>query len=252
MKNEKKIKVIILAAGKGTRMKSELPKVLMKFNGKTLIKHILEKVRVSGVDQKPVIIVGYKKKLVKKELGNEYEYINQEKQLGTGHAVMIAEQVLRKNANHIVVLYGDHPLITPKTIKKLVSKHLASKTKITMATFLVPDFTNWRSVFYKNFSRIVRDEKGKIEKDVQFKDANDEEKKLLELNPCYFCFQADWLWKNLKKLNRNNAQKEYYLTDLVKIAMQEKNSIESINVNPLEALGVNSKEELEILEKLAP
>jgi bifunctional UDP-N-acetylglucosamine pyrophosphorylase/glucosamine-1-phosphate N-acetyltransferase len=86
---------------------------------------------------------------------------------------------------------------------------------------------------------------------VQFKDANDEEKKVKELNPCYFCFNAPWLWNNLKKLNTNNTQKEYYLTDLVKIAMQEKTGIESININPKEALGVNSKEELEILEKLS-
>ena len=251
MQKKAKTRIIILAGGKGTRMKSELPKVLTKFKNKTLIKHIIEKVSLSGVDPKPVVIIGYKKELVKKELGSKYQYVNQKKQLGTGHAVRVAEKILKNNAKHIVVLYGDHPLIDPKTIQKLVLKHSKSKAKITMATFVVPDFKDWRNIFYKNFSRIIRDKKKNIIKDVQFKDANDEERKTRELNPCYFCFDAKWLWKNLKKLKTNNAQKEYYLTDLVKIAMQKGEKIESININPKEALGVNSKEELEILEKLA-
>ena len=89
-----------------------------------------------------------------------------------------------------------------------------------------------------------------FEKYVQFKDATEKEKKVKELNPCYFCFDAPWLWENLKKLNTDNAQKEYYLTDLIKIAMKEKNKIQSINIDPHEALGINSKEELEMLEKL--
>ncbi len=251
MENKNKTRIIILAGGKGTRMKSELPKVLVKFQGKTLIKHILEKVSASGVDPKPIVITGYKKELVVAELGDTCEFVNQAEQLGTGHAVRMAEKILKNSAKNIIVLYGDHPLINPKTIKKLVAKHSNSKSKITMATFVVPDFENWRAVFYKNFSRIIRDKNKHITKDVQFKDANDEEKKIKELNPCYFCFDAKWLWKNLTKLNTNNAQKEYYLTDLVKIAMQEKTKIGSINIDPHEALGVNSKEELEVLEKLA-
>ena len=120
---------------------------------------------------KPVVIIGYKKELVKKELGSKYQYVNQKKQLGTGHAVRVAEKILKNNAKHIIVLYGDHPLINPKTIQKLVLKHSKSKAKITMATFMVPDFKDWRAIFYKNFSRIIRDKKRNIIKDVQFKDA---------------------------------------------------------------------------------
>ena len=249
-KKQGKTRIIILAGGKGTRMKSDLPKVLTNFKGKTLIRHILEKVNISGIDPKPIVVTGYKKELVMKELGDKCEYVNQEEQLGTGHAIMMAEKILKNKAVNVIVLYGDHPLIKPETIKKLVEKKLKSKSKIIMATFVVPDFKNWRNIFYKNFSRIVRDKNKNIIKDVQFKDTNDEEKKIKELNPCYFCFDSKWLWKNLKKLNTDNAQKEYYLTDLVKIAMQNKAKIESININPLEALGVNSKEELEILEKI--
>ena len=250
-KTDDTIRIVILAAGHGTRMKSELPKVLERVKGKPMIKYLLEAVRKSGIKSKPVIVVGYEKEKVIKELGSDYDYVIQEKQLGTGHAVMVAREILKNDADHVIVLYGDHPLVKPETIKKLREHHLKSKGKVTMATFTVTDFNDWHSIFYKNFSRIIRDKNGDIVKDVQFKDASDEEKKVRELNPCYFCFEAKWLWENLKKLNTDNAQKEYYLTDLVKIAMREKNKIESIEIDPHEALGINSKEELDILEKIA-
>jgi UDP-N-acetylglucosamine diphosphorylase/glucosamine-1-phosphate N-acetyltransferase len=249
MAKKERIKVIILAAGHGKRMKSELPKVLIPLHGKPLIAHILESVKKSGIGERPVIVVGQQRDLVMKTLGNDYEYVVQDQQLGTGHAVLIAQKTLENNADQIIVLYGDHPFINSLTIKKLVEKQLESKATITMATVNLPDFQDWREIFYANFSRIIRDKNGKIVKDVQFKDANEEERKVTEVNPCYFCFEAKWLWKNLQTLQTDNVQKEYYLTDLVKIAIQEKTKIESINIDPREALGANSKEELEILEK---
>ncbi|OGI68428.1 hypothetical protein A2738_00905 [Candidatus Nomurabacteria bacterium RIFCSPHIGHO2_01_FULL_42_15] len=246
-----KIKIVILAAGKGKRMQSALPKVLIPFKNKPLIFHVLDSVKKSGVDHRPTIVVGQQRELVMKTLGNDYNYIIQEDQKGTGHAVIIAQKTLENDADHIVVLYGDHPFVSPETIKKLVQKHLDSHGKITLATVKLPDFEDWRSVFAKSFSRIIRDENENIIKDVQYKDTTLEERKVTEVNPCYFCFEAKWLWEKLKTLNTNNAQKEYYLTDLVKIAMQEKIKIASINIDPKEALGVNSKEELEVLNNLA-
>jgi bifunctional UDP-N-acetylglucosamine pyrophosphorylase/glucosamine-1-phosphate N-acetyltransferase len=251
MPNKGKTRIVILAAGKGTRMKSELPKVLETVKGKPMIQYLLESIAKSGINSRPIIVVGYEKEKVIKTLGTAYDYVVQEKQLGTGHAVIMAQKILENKADQIIVLYGDHPLISPETIKQLEDTHLKSGSKITMATFMVPDFEEWRNIFYKNFSRIIRNENGSIIKDVQFKDATDEEKKVKELNPCYFCFDAKWLWENLKRLNTDNTQKEYYLTDLIKIAMNEKEKIQSINIDPHEALGVNSKEELETLEKLS-
>lgn len=250
MVNNDKIKIIILAAGKGRRMQSDSPKVLEKIKGKIMIRYLLESIEASGINSKLAVVVGFGKEKVMEALGKNYDYVIQEEQLGTGHAVMITRKMLENTADHVMVLYGDHPLISPETIKKLKDTHLASSKKITMATFTVPDFDDWRAVFYKNFSRIIRDPNRDIIKDVQFKDTSDEEKKVKELNPCYFCFEAKWLWENLKMLNTDNAQKEYYLTDLVKIAMKEKNQIQSINIDPHEALGINSREELETLEKL--
>lgn len=247
-----KIKIIILAAGRGTRMNHDLQKTLVPLSGKPMIKHLLESVAKSGIGDKPVIVVGYRKEEVMKELGNKYDYVVQNEQLGTGHAVMSAQAKLENKSDHVLVLYGDHPLVRSETIKKLADKHLETGGKITMAIVKLPDFEDWRTVFYSNFSRIIRDQSGKIIKDIQFKDANDEEKKVTEINPCYFCFEAKWLWSKLKTLKRDNVQKQYYLTDLIELAMQEKIKIESIDINPEEALGANSKEELEILEKFAP
>ncbi len=246
-----KIQIIILAAGKGNRMQSELPKALVKVGGKPMIRWILEAIEKSGVDARPTIIVGHQRELILGELGDTYEYIVQEEQLGTGHAVRNAEKILKNQTDNLMVLPSDHPFISSETIKNLAETHLKSGVKITMATAKLPNFEDFREAFYKSFSRIVRDKKGNIVKDVQFKDATEEEKKITEINPIYFCFECSWLWEKIKTLSRNNAQKEYYLTDLVKIAMQEGRAIESISINPIEALAANSKKELEILEKFA-
>jgi len=246
----KKIRIIILAAGKGIRMKSELPKVLIKLNGKPMIEHLLSAIKESGVDKRPVIVVGHKKEEVMSALGDKYEYVVQEKQLGTGHAVISAEKALKNKADNIIVLPSDHSFISAETIKKLAQKHLDSGAKVTMATVKVPDFKDWRSVFYSSFSRIVRNKNNDIIRDVQFRDATEDEKKITEVNPIFFCFESSWLWKKLKTLNTNNAQKQYYLTDLVERAIKDKVKIESIEIDPKEALAANSKEELKILEKL--
>ncbi len=251
MSNLNDVNIVILAAGHGKRMQSELPKVLVPLHGRPLITHVLESIKNSGINTTPVVVVGQHKELVMQALGDNYKYAIQEEQLGTGHAVMSARTALPSNTKHVMVLYGDHPFISSETIRQLVEKHLSSSSKITMATVKLADFEDWRSVFYSNFGRIVRDESGQISKIVEFKDTKtDEEKNIKEVNPSYFCFDADWLWDNLKQLKTDNAQKEYYLTDLVKIAMQEKIKIESMQIDPREALGANSKQELETLERL--
>jgi bifunctional UDP-N-acetylglucosamine pyrophosphorylase/glucosamine-1-phosphate N-acetyltransferase len=244
-----KTRVIILAAGKGTRMKSELPKALALLQGKPLLLHLLESVDRAAIDERPVVVVGYGRDLVKKELGDKYQFVVQEEQMGTGHAVLAAKGACG-DAQNIIVLYVDHPLVTSTTIKKLAETHMRTGSKITMVTATLPDFSDWRAFLYSNFSRVVRDENGKIIKDVQFRDATEKEKELTEINPCYFCFDARWLWEKLKKLKTDNDQKQYYLTDLIKMAIDENSKIETINIDPREALGANSREELEILEKV--
>lgn len=229
-------------------MGGDLPKVLAQVKGKSMIGRLMESVKKSGIDDKPVIVVGYKKEMVMSEMGNGYHYINQDPQLGTGHAVNLVKEYLKDNTEHVMVLYGDHPFVSAQTIKNINEKHIESGEKITMATVKLSDFRDWR-INFVSFSRIIRDGNGKIVKDIQFKDASDKEIKITEVNPCYFCFNAKWLWENLESLKNDNAQKEYYLTDLVKIATTEGTEIESIEIEPYEALGANTKAELETLER---
>jgi len=244
------VKIIILAAGQGTRMKSDLPKVLVPIRGKPMIKYLLEAVENSCIDNKPVIVVGHKKEEIMKTLGDKYEYVVQDEQLGTGHAVMTAEKTL-KGVKNIIVLQSDHPFLKGVTIKKLLEKHLESKSKATIATAEFSDFKDWKSVFFKTFSRIIRNEDGKIIRDIQFRDASEAEKEITEVNPGYYCFNGKWLWEKLKILKTDNAQKQYYLPDLIKIAINEGERLESLEIDLKEALTANSKEELDILEKIA-
>lgn len=240
--------IIILAAGHGKRMQSELPKALTPLKGKPFIKHVLEKVFDSNVCQDPVIVIGQKGDQVKGVLGDKFIYAIQDKQLGTGHAVMSAKD-FTKNKENILVLYADQPLISSETIKKLIETHNNGKAIITMATAILPDFNDWRGGFM-NFGRIIRDKNRNIKKIVEAKDASEEEKMVKEINPAYFCFKAEWMWKHLDKIKNNNSQGEYYLTDLIGMAFDKGEKIETIQISPKEALGVNTKEQLEILENI--
>lgn len=244
-----KTQIIILAAGKGKRMNVEIPKVLVNFNGKPMIDYLIQAVLHSGVAGKLILVVGYKKEEVVEHIGDKATYVVQEEQLGTGHAVKVTEASIPNNIENVLVLYGDAPSVTGAMIANLVAVHNNSDCSLTMATVTIPSFNDWYQVFYKPFSRIVRDENGKIIRSVEFKDASELEKEIKEVNPCYFCFKKEWLFEHLAKLKNENAQGEYYLTDLVGYAASEK-SIASVSISPEEALGVNSIEELQRLEKI--
>jgi bifunctional UDP-N-acetylglucosamine pyrophosphorylase/glucosamine-1-phosphate N-acetyltransferase len=239
-------KIIILAAGKGMRMKSDLPKVLNPIKGEPMINYLIKSIKWSGVDERPIIVVSPdNKNLIKRALKNfNCCYAVQKEQLGTGHAVTSARR-LAANAERIIVLYGDHPFLKKETINKMAS---LKKVVITLATVKVKDFKDWRNNF-SHWGRIIR-KNGKITAITEFKDAVDKEKKIKELNPALYSFDADWLWKNLKKLKNENAQKEYYLTDLIRLAFSEGQKINFFEINPREAIGINSKEELEVAEGL--
>ncbi len=245
-----KIQVIILAAGLGKRMKNkDLPKALIPLKGQPLIKYILAAVKKSGVCTKPIIVIGKMAEKVKEALGPGYTYVLQAEQLGTGHALMCVKDSLEIAAENILVLNGDEPLVSPGTIKEITEKHLASNGVLTMGTVKVPDFADWRAGFY-DFGRMVRDEKGKLIGIVEKKDATPEQLAIKEINPSYFCFQADWLWQNLEQLKNNNTQGEYYLTDLIDITCKQGKDITTVEVKPQEALGVNTEEQLKLVASM--
>ena len=241
--------IVILAAGHGKRMQSETPKVLSLLGGKPLISHLLESITASGVTETPVIVVGHKREEVMEALGSEYRYAIQNEQLGTGHAVLSAYEALQGATGNVMILFGDMPHVTPETIRAIAETQERSGGALTMATVPVASFEGWRAGFY-DFSRVIRAENGTIVRTVEKKDATEEELKINEVNPCYICVRHDWLWDHLRQLKNANAQKEYYLTDLIAMAVAENAGIASVAIDPHEAFGVNTKENLAILESL--
>lgn len=242
--------IIILAAGKSRRMGGNGPKVLQRIGDHTLIEHLLEGVEGSRICKKPIMVVGYGADQIKEVVGQRCEYVFQEGQLGTGHAVSCAREALEGKADNVMILYGDHPFLSSSTIRKLNLLHEKEGCVLSMMTLCVMNFDDWRAPF-ADFGRVIRDESGRIIEIVEKKDATEGQLKIREGNPSFFCFKADWLWKNIDLLENNNAQKEYYLTDLVGLAIKQGHEIASVGIDPFECLGVNTPEHLEIARRLA-
>lgn len=247
---ENNFQIVILAAGYGKRMnQKDLPKVLVPFKGKAIIKHLLEAVEESQVCPKPLIVVGQKAEVVKEALGDKYLYAFQEQQLGTGHAVASTQSVIEDLASDVMVLYGDHPLVSADMIKNLHDAHKDSDGVLTMAVVKTSDFNGWHQSFY-DYGRIVRDKKGEVKFIIEKKDSTPEQLEIKEVNPGYYCFKADWLWENISKLKNKNAQQEYYLTDLIEIAVSQGHKIKTVEIDPKEALGVNTAEQLDLVSNI--
>lgn len=245
-----KTQIIILAGGKGTRMKSDEPKTLTNLKGKTFLEHILNAIDKLALHTPPVIVVGHKKEKIIEKLTNGEIFAEQKEQLGTAHAVASAQEKVNQDSEAIVVLSGDQPLVSKETIQNLLSIHFEKKPMITMATLPLPDFEEWRK-WLRHFGRVIRDEKGKVKEIVEYKDANEKEKHIKELNPAVYVFNSKWLWENIPLIKNNNAKNEYYLTDLIQIASRQGAKIETTPLHKdIEGFQPNTKEELSVLEKL--
>lgn len=244
------IRTVVLAAGKGKRMgASDRPKVLHTLLGRPMLSYVLDAVNGSGVDAKPVIVVGHMADLVKTVCGDACEYAMQTELKGTGDAVERARGLLEGAADHVLVLNGDQPFVTASTLRKIADTHLASGAALTLGTCLVEDFEDWRKPF-ADFGRIVRDAEGRVADIVEVKDADSAQLSLREVNPSLYCFRAEWLWKALKTLTNLNAQGEYYVTDLLAKAIGSGEKVVTVAVPPEEALGVNTTEQLAIAETI--
>jgi len=244
-----RVRVIVLAGGLGTRMGGELPKVLTPLNNKPIIGYLIAELAALDLKYPPTIIVGAKAELVQEYLGSNYHYILQKKQLGTGHAVGCAREQMIGTADTIVTLYGDHPLVSASMVERLVAKHQEERAAMTLGVVKVSDFNDWRQALI-HFGRVIRNPDGSVGKIVEFKDATEEEKTITEINPSYFCFSAKWLWENITLLENGNAQKEFYLTDLLKMAFDQGQKVATIQIEPEEALGINTPEELKKVSEL--
>lgn len=229
------LKTLILAAGKGTRMKSNIPKIVHKVNGIPMISKIITVLEEIGSTEN-ILILGYKKEEVLKVVGENSSYVLQNEQLGTGHAVIQAKDKLKDYDGDVMVVCGDTPLLKPETLKKLYNFHKDSGAVTTILTSI-----------YENpfgYGRIVK-ENGLVKAIVEEKEANDEVKKIKEVNAGVYCFNSKELFKALNKINNNNEKGEYYLTDVIGIQVNENKKVRSfILEDSMEILGVNSKVEL--------
>lgn len=234
------LQIIILAAGKGTRMNSALPKVLVGLAGKPLIQHLLDNIKPLKTSKPPIIVVGFKYELVQSYLGSGYVYAFQEGQFGTAHAASAGLE--KVDAGNVLILYGDMPFVSAKSIEKLIDLHEQSRSMFSMLTATVPNFQN-EYLSLMSFGRIIRNESGKVLKNTEFIDATDSEKLIKEVNPSFYLFNTQWLKNNIGKVNKN-AHGEYYLTDLLELAVKNDVPVLTSPIDPKEALGVNTPEQL--------
>lgn len=243
--------MIILAAGKGTRMGSDLPKPLVEVSGRPIINHLLESISDANLDDRPIIVVGSEGLSKFHEVCHESdcEYVVQEEQLGTGHAVQVAQDAFQ-DADQLIVLYGDHPFISADTLGRLSEAAEENLHGITMMTAKVPKFKGDYEVF-EHWARILRDSTGSISGLREYKDATNEEREIKEVNPAIFVFPVDWLTEHLEELNNDNASGEYYLTDLIEMAVSEGLTLKSIEAeNPFEVIGINTPDHVELAERV--
>ncbi len=241
------IQIVILAGGKGKRMAVPIPKALIHVGGKPMAQYVLDTAQKSS-DNKPITVIGYKGQMIRESLGDASLYAVQEEQNGTGHAVMMArEHLVDSDADTVIVLYADQPYVSNETLEKLSQVKREKEAKIVIATAIIQDEDLFENQFF-NFGRIVRDSDGVITKIVEKKDATPNEIEIREVNPAYFCLDKEWMLEKLENIDNKNAQREYYLTDLVQMAFDEGLTIESVQINEREALGANTPEQLAVLE----
>ena len=233
---------VVLAAGKGTRMKSDLPKVLCQANGRPLVSYVLDSLYQAGVAGM-VVVVGYKEELVKAELGSDdkLQFATQSEQLGTGHAVMMCREQLAKHDGPVVVVAGDSPMLQSSSIKALLDDFEKTQPACILGTLIHDDPTG--------LGRIVRDADDKFIGIVEHKDATEEQRKIAEVNMSTYVFDCQKMLAALDRLTDDNLQKEYYITDIPAILLSDKEDVRALPVlKPIEALSVNTVEHLAAVE----
>ncbi|MBI2123551.1 MAG: bifunctional UDP-N-acetylglucosamine diphosphorylase/glucosamine-1-phosphate N-acetyltransferase GlmU, partial [Armatimonadetes bacterium] len=230
---------VVLAAGKGKRMNSDLPKVLHRLCGQPLITYVLDSLSRAGIEHR-IVIVGQGADAVRAVVGARARFIDQVDQRGTGHAVMQALPLLPERDDPVLVLYGDTPLLTPQTIRALLELHRSTGSSATMLTAELPDPSG--------YGRVIRDRAGRVQRIVEEADASPEEGRVREINAGTYVFDPQALREALAALTPDNAQREYYLTDTVSWLLGRGRAVNALVASPDETMGINSRRELAQVE----
>jgi len=241
--------VIVLAAGKGVRMKSDIPKVLHLLCGKPMIEHVIETI-LNLNPNRIYLVVGYQSDKIKEFVNekfisklNKIEFVTQEQQLGSGHAVRCVTSYIKDTDGDILIMYGDTPLITNKTLDKLITTHKKNNNDLTLLTARV------NNPF--GYGRIITDEKANVVEIKEELDLSDIEKEIKEINVGVYCIRKELIIKNIDKIKINERKNEYYFTDIVKILYQQNKKIKVVLTdNNDEIIGINTKDEIIHAEKL--
>jgi len=237
-----KLAVVILAAGQGTRMKSDLPKVLHPLGGQPMLIHTLNTARAL-TSVKPVLVVGRGAQAVRETVGDDATFVEQAERLGTGHAVLQAGELLQGQTDLVLVNCADMPLLTVETLRQMVERQQQNSGPITVLTLVADD--------PRGFGRVIRNENGAVTKIVEEAVATPEQLAVRELNTAAYCFDAAWLWSRVDQIPLTLPQGEYYLTDLIEMAVAEGLWVEAIRTpDATEALGINTRAHLAEAERV--
>jgi len=241
--NSKSLAVVVLAAGRGTRMKSSLAKVLQLLKNRPLLSYVLDFLTPLNPNLS-IVVVGFQSENVMEVFEDRrLTFVEQKEQLGTGHAAQQAKSALKNFSGDVLVVCGDMPLIKSQTLIDFVENHQKKKADCTILTFKTSE--------KKDFGRIIRDCKGTVAKIAEQDDASEKEKKVDEFNSGVYCFDKSLFCKALESIGNNNVQKEYYLTDTIEYIVKEGFAVETFQTkDTVQFLGVNSQEDLQVAEQI--
>ncbi len=241
---EKEVAVIVLAAGKSTRMKSDEPKVLHEVCGRPMLGYVVSACRLAGVDRL-LVVVGHGRRKVTKRFAAERDitWIEQVEQRGTAHAVLCCRKALKDFSGSVMVIAGDMPLVRRATLVDLLEVREESDDAVTLATTVLDDPTG--------YGRIVRDDDGNLKAIVEHRDCNTEQREIREVNPSYYCFDAEQLFETLERIKPSSSKGEYYLTDAIRLLREKGHGVSAkVEIPAEEAIGINSRIDLAAVSRI--